>query len=213
MSRQFQVSRTPIREALIRLKSEGLVTIIRNKGAFVKDITFKDIVEIFQMRILLEGYAAFCCIDYLDPNQVAAIRSRLIELHEKSGSPEEISKVGVSLHNVIRDNCGNGRLKNFITTIESQILWTRAFAYRIPGRTTRSYQEHISLANAILDGDKNEAKRTMEKHLENTFREVVKVENILMPFSPEPQDYAPRPQRDEEKEDTGEPQVDPLQND
>ena len=58
LSRLFGVSRTPIREALIKLESEGLVTIIKNFGTFVREMTASDICEVFQLRILLESFAA-----------------------------------------------------------------------------------------------------------------------------------------------------------
>ena len=61
LSKAYGVSRTPVREALIRLESEGLVTIIKNKGAFVREITPTDVAEIFQLRILMEGYGARLC--------------------------------------------------------------------------------------------------------------------------------------------------------
>ena len=182
LSKRFSVSRTPIREVLIRLQSEGLVTIIRNKGAFVKNITIKDIIEIFQMRILLEGYATSSCIDRIDINEVKKLKFQMIELKDKQNSSEDMSELGVSLHNMIRDCCGNSRLNGFISTIESQILWVRSFAFRIPGRSEKSAWDHVSIAQAIIDGDKDKAKKKMRLHLKNTLEEILKVENQIYTF-------------------------------
>lgn len=183
LSRQFKVSRTPIREVLIRLQSEGLVTIIRNKGAFVKDINIKDIIEIFQMRILLEGYAASSCVDFIDISTAKKIRSQLIEMKNNLSASKKLSDVGILLHNMIRDHCGNSRLKNFIVMLESQILWVRAFAYRIPGRADKSVLDHIAIAEAIIDGDRDEANHAMRMHLKNTLEEMMKVENLIFSFN------------------------------
>jgi len=178
LSRQLNVSRTPIRESLIRLQSEGLVRIIRNRGAFVREITFKDIAEIFEMRILLEGYAAFSCIDHIDKKKVEKLELKLRNMLENTTSLQNISHTGIQLHYLIRDYCGNSRLQNFISTIDSQILWVRSFAYRIPGRTIKSLVEHLALAKAVIDGDKEKAKEKMTMHLKNTLAEILDVGNV-----------------------------------
>jgi DNA-binding GntR family transcriptional regulator len=180
LSRKLNVSRTPVREALIRLQSEGLVKIIRNRGAFVREISFKDIAEIFEMRILLEGYASYSCIGHIDVKKIEKLRSQLENMLDNKYSLQKISHLGMQLHYLIRDYCGNSRLQNFISTIDSQILWVRSFAYRIPGRTIKSLIEHIALANALIDGDKEKSKEKMTQHLKNTLAEILDVGNVFV---------------------------------
>ena len=77
---QLGVSRSPVREALRRLVSDGLVINIPNKGTFVKEFTCKDIDEIFDMRVLLEGYAILRSHQNLTSQRIETLLAILREM-------------------------------------------------------------------------------------------------------------------------------------
>jgi len=180
LSSRFQVSRTPVREAFIRLQLEGLVTIVKHKGVFVRNVSLKDVVEIFQMRILLEGFAAAHCVEFIDIAQVRKILDTLAALKKEADGSEEKIETGISLHNLIRNSCGNSRVINSIKTLEGQILQSRSIAGKIPGRVDRSLQDHIQIAKAIVAGNKASAKTKMQTHLEGTLKDMLEFENLRL---------------------------------
>ena len=74
-----KVSRTPVREALRRLASEYFVSIQPNRGAFVVDWSREDIADMFEMRAMLEGFAARKAAERVSPNQIAKLKANIAE--------------------------------------------------------------------------------------------------------------------------------------
>src|SRR5688572_32659560 len=77
LARQLGASRTPLREALIRLEADGLVRIEPRRGAFVQQLTVSDFLEINELRLVLEPYAARAAASRIDPRVVQELQSRL----------------------------------------------------------------------------------------------------------------------------------------
>jgi len=178
LSAQLKVSRTPIREALIRLHGNGLVTLIKNKGAFVASFGTNDILEIFSLRILLEGFAARSCVDFIARGKMQDICNRMGRLVKLSGRFDEKVNAGMDLHTLIIESAGNARLQKIIATLQAQVLWVRFRAERIAGRVDQSLQEHLKIASAILSHDRNQAEKCMRKHLENVLKDLTDVKNV-----------------------------------
>jgi DNA-binding GntR family transcriptional regulator len=173
LSKLLNVSRTPIREALIRLESEGLVAIHKNKGAFIRQITPVDIAEILQLRVLLEGYAARACIRSISMTEVAKLQKKLKACGKRGGHHREKLALGSRIHHLIIESAGNERLRRLNEMLISQIVWVQSYASLIPGRTDRSYYEHLEILQAITDRDGDRAEAAMRKHLENTLHELL----------------------------------------
>ncbi len=178
LSRQLNVSRTPIREALIRLQGDGLITLVRNKGAFVASFSINDILEIFSLRILLEAFAARSCVDFILQEKIQNIYNRMEKLVKIPGRLDEKAKAGTDLHALIIESAQNERLKKIITTLQSQVMWVRFQAERIPGRVDRSLQEHLKTSKAILSHDRSRAEKSMKKHLENVLKDLIDPKNL-----------------------------------
>ena len=133
---QFAVSRTPVREALIRLAQDNFVELIPNRGAYVPHVTLADIAEICQLRAANEGLAAFL----LTKNPNEAVIKRLEEsvvreeamLEDPNTNPKLISAEDFNFHILVAKSCGNSRLADILNLIENQM---KRFAY-LPQTTT-----------------------------------------------------------------------------
>lgn len=178
LSQSFGVSRTPVREALIRLEGEGLVTIIKNKGAFVREVTPTDVVEIFQLRILMEGYAARVCLEYIDRESLQALYEQLRALISVEGMEETKNRLGHQLHEMITANTPNARFRNLVSILYGQFVRVRDLALLVPDRTERSLEQHLKIAEELLKGNGPGAERAMKKHLESTMLEIIAPSNI-----------------------------------
>ena len=178
LSRDLDMSRTPVREALIRLQFEDLVRIIDNKGATVMEITPVDIAEIFQLRLLVEPYAADTCVEFVDKEKLKKMKRRLENIVPSDLSNNEVH----DLHHLIILSAGNRRLTKWLSTLQSQILWTLNLERKIPGRDEKSIAEHLNIINALLEGNGNLAEKCMREHLESNMADLLAVENYKYLF-------------------------------
>lgn len=168
----YDVSRTPIREALIQLSATGLVELTRNRGATVLDLTLEDVAEVYEVRGLLESEAACLAAKSVTAETVELLFKsceRLGELHE--ASPVEQLAADTEFHYRIAECSGNGRLANMIRQISaipeayrSTIAYTsldmkeaerqhRAIAAELaahrPARARDSMRRHVAWAGAL----------------------------------------------------------------
>jgi DNA-binding GntR family transcriptional regulator len=177
LGRDLKTSRTPIREALIRLHSEGLVNIIQNKGTFVRRIRPIDLAEIFQLRMILEGAAARYCVDLVDEKKIGAIKAQLEKCHKKGVEDTRKARLGLDLHALIIEYTGNQRLKEVLDQLSAQILWVRDIAARIPGRVEKSLNQHIAIADALCAKNGKLAEKNMVDHLQSSMKDVLDLRN------------------------------------
>lgn len=108
----LQVSRTPVREALALLERDGLVTISRNRGCFVRSFNEVDIREIFEMRTALENFASALIIEHIqkcDFDYLEQLIQRQIELVSHPDQPE-VGQLDLEFHKYLMRLAGNSRL-------------------------------------------------------------------------------------------------------
>lgn len=127
LSRQLQVSRAPIREALQQLQEQGLVVNQPRRGMFVVKLTEADVRKIIAMRIVLEAEALVLCRDHMTP----AVLRRLQQLLEKMERSEELTgleatRLDFSFHRAIWAGTGNEYLERALTSLTSSL-----FAYAL----------------------------------------------------------------------------------
>lgn len=161
------VSRTPVREAVARLTSEGLVT--RTVGGIptVSRISITDIMEILHVRRLLEGETARQAASvYSPPEPFLALRRLLMEfLNGERPSGATYAQFDEDLHTLIAQTAGSGLL---VTLVRSLKLKTRIFDKgSIPERFEPGCHEHIEIIDAILARDPGRAEAAMRHHIEN----------------------------------------------
>ncbi|MGE7979724.1 MULTISPECIES: GntR family transcriptional regulator [Psychrobacillus] len=150
-------SRTPIREALRQLTNEGLIV---NKK--VVQPSEKDLRNLFQMRILLEGFAAKTAATYL-PEQDLETLANCIKVG-REGTPEEIMEANELFHQIIVNSSGNSHMIETIDRMKSIIYLFRktVVLYKRP----QLIDEHEEIYKAISQQDTEQAKELMEKHLQ-----------------------------------------------
>jgi len=175
LGENLNMSRTPVREAMIRLESEGLITVINNR-AIVTAVSPVDIHEIFQLRLLLEPFAAAMCVNRVKKEKIMEIRKftkKLLEL-QKQTYAEDIH----DLHRIIIEATGNKRLINIMNNLNNQIIRLLNPSGYIPGRVMRSLGEHIQIIDAILAGDASMAEKQMRNHLESNMKDLMDAANF-----------------------------------
>ncbi len=164
------VSRSPVREALLRLAEAGLVEIARNRGFRVVLPTAHDIEEIFEIRLALEPAACRRAADLADPDQLSTLDDVLTTMREAAERGDEASfwPADRALHAALLHAAGNGRA----AAIVEQLRATTALLgppTTATGRTlTEIHAEHAPIVRAVVDRDAAGAERAMRRHLERT---------------------------------------------
>ena len=118
----LSVSRTPVREALKRLKQEGMI-VESGKGAIVVGITPKDIDDIYAVRIRLEGLAASMCCENATDDIINDLREtvELQEFYITRGNYENLRNLDSEFHRKIYEHCGSKVLSNILTDLHRKV--------------------------------------------------------------------------------------------
>lgn len=165
MAERLNASRTPVREALARLESEGLIYKQPNRGVTVSPFSTEAFVEVLNVRILLEADAARAAAGRLSPEKIERIRQALDGLAAKpSPTLSEIWDVDDFLHGEIADAAGNTLMASLIRDLRRR---THVYnSYRQNITPSFGVQENTLLLDAIASGDKERAREAMVHHIE-----------------------------------------------
>lgn len=165
MAERLNASRTPIREALGRLESEGLVYKQPSRGVTVSPFSTEAFVDILNVRQLLEAEAAYLAAGKIAPERIEAIRTALLTL-DKNPRPtlSDIWAVDDMLHGEIADAAGNALMAALIRDLRRR---THVFnAYRNPVTPRFAADENVKLLDAVASSDRDAARAAMSAHIE-----------------------------------------------
>jgi DNA-binding GntR family transcriptional regulator len=162
---RFEVSRNPIREALRTLSTEGFVVIEPRRGARVASIDGDRARELFELRAPLEGLVAGLAAQRRSPAQLARLRD--IVAAGRSAAVEErlheLPVLNTEFHEALAEAADNELLRSTLARLSDIIRWI--YAARISRRSTRSWDEHAAIVDAVADGDVARARRCGEQHI------------------------------------------------
>lgn len=168
LSDQLGVSRTPVRDALLGLEKDGLVSIVPYKGAYVSNISIQDIEEIMELRILLEGYAAEKAANLLSVDELAQAES-ILEQSEKAynaGKYMDAALIGHQLHELLLAKVQNSRFTKILERLDTHYERIRYHPAILSGtRLDQSIGQHREILEALKLGDAERVKTAMINHL------------------------------------------------
>jgi DNA-binding GntR family transcriptional regulator len=167
LAREMGVSKTPVRDALLALEQEGFVIRVPFKGTYVTQISQTDLVEIFQLRAVLEGLAAHQATRLLSQKELDEIDYNLAgsEAALAQGDVALCSELGQTVHRAIIDKSENCRLVAITRNLDDHLRRFRAMSDRLSGRLDKSIREHRQILAALRQQDPEAAERAMRAHL------------------------------------------------
>ena len=166
LSKKLGVSRAPIREALRILEIEGLVEIILQKGARVRELTAKDIESIYELRSTLDSLAIRLAIQNLeerDFSYLAKLLHRMKSYMEK-GDSHSYRKLNSDFHDFFYQKSQNKWLCDVNTGLMNHIMRLRSFSLSKLDRVKQSYKDHIKIVEAVKSNKNAEAEEIAKKH-------------------------------------------------
>lgn len=170
LAKELKISRTPIREALKQLELEGLVESIPNKGVYVKGFSPRDIDDMFEIRLSLEGLAVSFAIDRMDEVHLAKIKEvfELLEFYTKKGDFDKVNDFNILFHESIYQATQSTYFEQILKDIHYYVSVTSRHSIARPERLESSLVEHRAILEAIIDGDKDEATERIQRHIRKT---------------------------------------------
>lgn len=183
-------SRTPVREALMRLQGEGLVKIIPRKGARVLEMDSVELTQLVEARILLETAFLDRAIRDISPKKLRKIRDSMAEIISEMRSLEttsslwgkkqlEYSKLDFNFHRTLVEAANNRfLLKYYDMLLDRVIIYSHHTIIKHPIYFFKSAEEHDDILQAILNRENNMAKKLIESHLQQLNHRLVDVSAI-----------------------------------
>lgn len=163
IARQLGISKSPVREALNRLESEGLIRIQPRKGAFLRSYTTKEVQDLYGVREALEAYAVATAI--ITPALVDALRRTVERAREFMLANDKARYIeeDVRFHTLLAGAAGNQLLSKSLENIQQQVWLFRRKTYDFS--RSRAVTVHTAIVKALAKGDKAAAERLMREHI------------------------------------------------
>jgi DNA-binding GntR family transcriptional regulator len=168
----FNVSRTPVREALMRLEVDGLVRIIPNAGTFVEEISFQKLRDVFEVRAHLVRLAGKLAATRISNEEIIEIR-RVIEDMKLTKDTRTLMKLDTEIHNIIRKATRNELLMKTLSGLHDQAVRIWNSVGTESGYWEKLYLEFEDMVAALEQHDEETAARLLEEHA-NVFSEQLK---------------------------------------
>jgi DNA-binding GntR family transcriptional regulator len=171
---RFGVSRVPMREAIQKLEGEGLVELMRNRGAVVRTLTQSDLNEIYSLRMLLEGDAIFHAVKRMDSETLS--RAELV--HRLLGDADTAQKQGElnrEFHELLYRPCANGRQLKAIRELRAQVERYERLQSTLLADTAAFQDEHLKILEACEAGNARLARSMTVEHLASAKRVVLQL--------------------------------------
>ena len=168
LSEKMNVSRTPIREAIKRLADDGLVKVEPRRGAYVANISIKDMLDVFEVREDMEGFVAKLAAQRIteeDKSELRKIAKEYETAIEKADDKENIIALDEKFHNFIVKCSGNETLSELVSYVQELSLRFRYLYYDDFSLYESTTEQHNRIMEAINAGRANEARLEADAHV------------------------------------------------
>ncbi|MBX5436423.1 MAG: GntR family transcriptional regulator [Alicyclobacillaceae bacterium] len=167
LAKEFRVSRTPIRDALRRLDGEGLVEIIPRKGVVVTGMSPDEVLDMFELRMVLETLAVRRACQRITPDMVRTLQEILDQMDRarRDNLEDELSNLHIQFHQMIHQAAGSPRLYDMLSSLTDAIRRFSKNTYRVSGRDQQAMLEHRQILKAIVDKDEERAAELTRQHI------------------------------------------------
>lgn len=178
LAEQYGISRTPLREALKVLASEGLVELRPRRGCYVTEISQQDLDDIFPLMAMLEGRCASEAVRRMSPADLAGLKDihEQLESAARDGRIDAFFEANQEFHRRIQEASGNRWLLSVIQDLRKVLKLSRLHSLSLEGRLEQSLEEHRGIVAALTAGDAERAEKLMHDHLLSGREALAKIE-------------------------------------
>lgn len=164
IAEEFGISRTPLREALKVLAAEGLVTMKVRRGAYVTEMSEKDLHDVYHLLSLLESDAAGVVAQSATADQLKELQALHTELEAATSERERFFALNEQFHMRLLEMSGNRWRSQMVTDLRKVMKLNRHHSLLKQGRIEDSLNEHRAIMTALLDRDASGSVAAMQRH-------------------------------------------------
>jgi DNA-binding GntR family transcriptional regulator len=166
LAHELGISRTPVREALLMLQAEGLIVTTPNRSAVVREHDATDLKDLYQLRALLEGYAARQAAKRITGEELDRLNESCDRFDALSGDDiRELVKENLLFHNVILEAAGSERLRSMVQKVIELPLVYKSYIWYPPDQKRISAHYHRQITKALRARDAERAELVMQEHI------------------------------------------------
>lgn len=171
LAKDLGVSRTPVREALLRLGQVGLVRVSNRRGVSVPTVTRSDVIDLYDLRTALEVFATRRAATLLTDDEIADHRNRQRLAHGRAESrlpaaAEDFFHADLALHERLHQRGGNQRIARHLADVMGQLSLLSLRAAQAPASRLAAIAEHTQILDALTDRDPDRAAAAMGGHIQ-----------------------------------------------
>lgn len=166
LAEKLNVSRSPVREAVVRLTQDRLAVEQPRRGAVVAQVGVQELAELYVVREVLEGVAARLAVERGGPRLVEDL-SEVLDRHEQAVSVSDVAahtELDMHFHQLLRQACGNGHVIRMLDEIQAQVRLAMVTT-RVTGGPRQAVKDHRAIVEAVAAGDPERAERVARAHI------------------------------------------------
>jgi DNA-binding GntR family transcriptional regulator len=177
LAQQLTISRTPLREALMKLEQEGLIAVLPRRGFRVVELKLAEAIELYELREMLDGLAARLAAERVTAEGLRRLKYLIDKMDEcvNADNPDDWLTYHGAFHEEILRASGNSRLMGLIANIRLTIQRFHPLLLTSKNRLNKAFREHEAIFRAIQAHDPTRAERVARAHIENAKNLVVKI--------------------------------------
>lgn len=183
VAQSLNVSRTPVREALLLLEHEKLVTCDNNLGFIVKRFSTKDIEEYFGLRIIIEDFVISLVVERITREEIVGLKANVDEgerLIREGADIRAIIRCESEFHELLYLAAKSDVLYDTVSGLVDKFLWFRAFALSVPEAAGSSLSQHKKIIDCIEEKNIKGLKKLMRIHLNEARRRIIGLPGLLL---------------------------------
>ncbi len=177
IGQRLGVSRTPVREALFRLRNEGFLDVESKAGWFVKPIDFGRLDQLYDLRIVLEQASVAKLVQRAEvSSELESLKATwLVPAAERLADPRQVGALDEAFHATLVAATGNQEIARVHQEVTERIRIVRRLDFTRPDRIEATYQEHAKILRAIIQRKAEPALLLLKSHIEQSKAEVRKI--------------------------------------
>lgn len=170
IGQRLGVSRTPVREALFRLRSEGRIDVEPKTGWFVQPIDFDRIEQLYDLRVVLERWAVSrLCERQEDPGELNELRGIwLVPPSERLTDPAAVGRLDEDFHSLLVQAAANEEISRVHRDVTERIRIVRRLDFTRADRIEATYVEHAKILRAVIQRKAEQAQWLLGSHIEHS---------------------------------------------
>lgn len=168
--KEYKVSRTPVREALRQLETEGLVENILNRGAFVVGLSQQDFEDMFELRKIYEVQAVKWAIQRISDEEMDALEEtfEFMEFYTLRNDVDKMLTINAGFHQIIYEASHNRMLQQLLSSYQTYLKYLSQEDVYAGNYLTTVLEEHRMIFKAFTEKDVEAGAEAMEKHISNS---------------------------------------------